>query len=66
MTTNDAPATHSPEATRALAETIRDFLQDDEEGEYDAYDKVTVHGKSMKIRVDSDDLEYWVIVEPIP
>lgn len=70
--TDSTPAEHSPEATRELAEFIRDTLKevsDDDEAEIDldVYDKIVVQGKVCKIKITTDEaeLEYIVTIEPI-
>lgn len=60
----DTPAEHSKEATRELAETIRDLLKEEED--IDAYDKIKVVGDSCVVTVtDEDDREYNVTIAPV-
>lgn len=63
----DEPSKHTPEATREVAESIRELLEGDEEGDLDPYKKVAVSGKNVtfKLTHNDTDLAYLVTVAPV-
>jgi hypothetical protein len=62
-----ADSAHTKEATKEVAQSIRDFLAQDEEGELDPYDKVgtTANAAHFKVTNMEDDLLYLVTVTPV-
>jgi hypothetical protein len=58
---------HTTANTRDVATSLHDLLKDDDEGELDVYDKMTVAGKSVWFKVinTDTDLAYRIIVDPL-
>jgi len=62
-----ADPTHSPALTKEVAEAIRDFLKEDEEGELDPYDQVDTKGQNASFKMNNldNDLLYLVTITPV-
>ena len=59
-----AESTHSKEATRDVAEAIRDLLK--EEDDLDVYDTIKVVGDTFVLNVtDDEDREFTVTIKPV-
>lgn len=60
-------AAHSIEATREVASSIRDLLDEDDEGELSPYKGVTTSGKNVTFKLTNDDtdLAYLVTISPL-